>query len=80
MNLYDSLSYLKEFHNMYHEMRFGKLSSVSSPSAIRHKYKVNQSAYGVVLLEYKMPRINGLEVAKEILAFNPHHRIDKNKI
>jgi CheY-like chemotaxis protein len=70
---------LKEFHNMYHEMRFGKLSSSvssSSPSsAIHHKYKASQSAFGVVLLGYRMPRINGLEVAKEILAVDPHQRI-----
>jgi CheY-like chemotaxis protein len=71
---------LKEFHNMYHEMRFVKLSSSvsssSSPSsAIHHKYKASQSAFGVVLPGYKMPRINGLEVAKEILAVDPHQRI-----
>jgi response regulator RpfG family c-di-GMP phosphodiesterase len=29
----------------------------------------------VVLLDYKMPHINGMEVAKEILTVNPHQRI-----
>ena len=28
-----------------------------------------------VVLDYKMPRINGMDVAKEILAVNPHQRI-----
>jgi CheY-like chemotaxis protein len=31
--------------------------------------------FDVVILDYKMPRINGMEVAKEILAVNPHQRI-----
>jgi CheY-like chemotaxis protein len=31
--------------------------------------------FDAVILDYKMPKINGMEVAKEILAFNPHQRI-----
>lgn len=31
--------------------------------------------YDAVILDYKMPDRNGLEVAKEILAINPHQRI-----
>jgi CheY-like chemotaxis protein len=31
--------------------------------------------FDVVILDYKMPKINGLEVAKEIFAVNPHQRI-----
>ena len=31
--------------------------------------------FDVVVLDYKMPKINGMEVAKEILAVNPHQRI-----
>jgi CheY-like chemotaxis protein len=31
--------------------------------------------FDAVILDYKMPKINGLEVAKEILAINPHQRI-----
>src|ERR687888_253165 len=31
--------------------------------------------FDAVILDYKMPKINGLEVAKEILAVNSHQRI-----
>jgi CheY-like chemotaxis protein len=31
--------------------------------------------FDVVILDYKMPQMDGLEVAKEILAINPHQRI-----
>jgi CheY-like chemotaxis protein len=31
--------------------------------------------FDVVLLDYKMPKINGIQVAEEILAVNPHQRI-----
>jgi CheY-like chemotaxis protein len=33
------------------------------------------SPYDSVILDYKLPDINGLEVAKEILTLNPHQRI-----
>jgi CheY-like chemotaxis protein len=37
---------------------------------------VNKSApYDVVILDYSMPSINGMEVAKEILAINSHQRL-----
>lgn len=32
-------------------------------------------AYDAIVLDYKMPKIDGIEVAKEILAVNPHQRI-----
>jgi response regulator RpfG family c-di-GMP phosphodiesterase len=31
--------------------------------------------FDVVILDYKMPKMDGLEVAKEIFAINPHQRI-----
>jgi len=35
----------------------------------------NVTAYDVVILDYSMPGMNGMEVAKEILNINPHQRI-----
>ena len=34
-----------------------------------------QQPFDAIILDYKMPRINGMDVAKEILAVNPHQRI-----
>jgi CheY-like chemotaxis protein len=34
-----------------------------------------ESSYDVVILDYKMPGKNGMDVAKEILAVDPHQRI-----
>ncbi len=34
-----------------------------------------ESVYDVVILDYKMPGMNGMDVAKEILAVNPYQRI-----
>jgi CheY-like chemotaxis protein len=31
--------------------------------------------FDAVILDYKMPKIDGMQVAKEILAINPHQRI-----
>jgi CheY-like chemotaxis protein len=35
----------------------------------------NDPPFDIVLLDYLMPQINGLDVAKEILSINPHQRI-----
>lgn len=53
--------------NIYHT-ELQHISSVSHPSN-------HVQPFDVVLLDYKMPRIDGLEVAKEILAINAHQRI-----
>lgn len=54
--------------DVYHK-EFRKITS--NISAIRE----HTQPFDVVLLDYKMPRINGMEVAKEILTINPHQRI-----
>lgn len=36
---------------------------------------ITPSPFDVVVLDYKMPDKNGMEVAKEILRINPHQRI-----
>jgi CheY-like chemotaxis protein len=37
--------------------------------------KNQQHVFDVVILDYKMPRMNGIEVAKEIIRINPKQRI-----
>jgi CheY-like chemotaxis protein len=37
--------------------------------------KNKQHVFDVVILDYKMPRLNGIEVAKEIIRINPRQRI-----
>lgn len=62
---------LKTYHDVAHIVRFGNESlSLSS-----HNSSNNNSPFDVLLLDYKMPQIDGFEVAKEILAVNPHQRI-----
>jgi len=34
-----------------------------------------ESSYDVVILDYKMPGVNGMDVAKEIFKINPNQRI-----
>jgi CheY-like chemotaxis protein len=54
---------LKKYHEEYQKLR-------NYSDATAHK-----QPFDVALLDYKMPKINGMEVAKEILAVNPHQRI-----
>ncbi|HJT47125.1 MAG TPA: response regulator [Nitrososphaeraceae archaeon] len=57
----------EECLKIYHE----KLGDIKyNTSATEHI-----QPFDVVILDYKMPKINGMEVAKEILAINPHQRI-----
>ena len=81
---------LKKYLDTLHHMTFGvSLPTLSMPrmpatrmdpalsstgsTAFR---SVNKSApYDVVILDYSMPSINGMEVAKEILAINSHQRV-----
>ena len=81
---------LKKYLDSLHHMTFGvslagsSMSEIptitkmhSTPSARSSTFKsVNRSApYDVVILDYNMPSINGMDVAKEILAINSHQRI-----
>ncbi|HET7147596.1 MAG TPA: response regulator [Candidatus Nitrosopolaris sp.] len=55
---------LTTYHEEYQRTRFGK------------QYSLNKTPpFDAVILDHKMPRINGMEVAKEILATSPHQRV-----
>jgi CheY-like chemotaxis protein len=54
---------LKVYHNEF------QLATLRSDS------KGRIEPFDAVILDYKMPMMNGLEVAKEIFAVNPHQRI-----
>jgi len=56
---------LKCYHDVFQEV-------ISSHTRCMQRFQV---PFDVVLLDYKMPQINGMEVAKEILAVNSHQRI-----
>lgn len=39
------------------------------------KNEPSGSPFNAIILDYRMPKMNGLDVAKEILSINPHERI-----
>src|SRR5437588_11602559 len=57
-----------------YRQEFGNFASRigSTPSDNRQQ---QQQAFDTVILDYKMPGINGIEVAKEIIKINPRQRI-----
>ena len=58
----------EECLNIYHEEMQNIRNDTNPNQGI-------QKPFDAVILDYKMPKINGMEVAKEILAVNPHERI-----
>ena len=61
---------LKAYHEVCQRNRFSSGHPQSDPS-----YLSKNTPFDVVILDCKMPQMNGIEVAKEILAVNPHQRI-----
>jgi CheY-like chemotaxis protein len=61
---------LRVYNEELHRIKFNTISNQSSLYSL-----ANNPPFDIVLLDYKMPHINGLEVAKEILSVNPHQRI-----
>jgi CheY-like chemotaxis protein len=59
---------LKTYHDKFYDMKFPTLR-------LPCVYSLNILPFDVLLLDYKLPDMNGMEVAKEILAVNPHQRI-----
>jgi CheY-like chemotaxis protein len=61
---------LKTYHEACQRIRFDSQQSCYNIST-----RINNLPFDVVILDCKMPYINGIEAAKEILAVNPHQRI-----
>ena len=60
---------LRTYHEELHKITFNANPNQSYCSL------ANNPPFDIVLLDYLMPKINGLDVAKEILSINPHQRI-----
>jgi CheY-like chemotaxis protein len=60
----DGQECLNIYHQEYQRVSFGKRYSLAKTLP-----------FDAVILDHKMPKINGMEVAKEILAINPHQRV-----
>jgi len=58
----------EECLDIYHEESQNARNDINANQGI-------QKPFDAIILDYKMPKINGMEVAKEILAVNPHERI-----
>ncbi len=61
---------LKIYNEELHKITFDSSSNQSCYYSL-----ANNPPFDIVLLDYFMPHINGLDVAKEILSINPHQRI-----
>jgi CheY-like chemotaxis protein len=61
---------LRVYNEELHRIKFNNATNQSSLYSL-----ANNPPFDIVLLDYKMPHINGLDVAKEILSINPHQRI-----
>ena len=62
---YNGEECLKKYHEKFQRLRFSRLYSSSG----------HVMPFDVVILDHKMPKIDGIRVAEEILAVNPHQRI-----
>jgi CheY-like chemotaxis protein len=62
---YNGEDCLEKYHEKFQCLRFNRLYSTSG----------NILPFDVVILDHKMPKIDGIRVAQEILAVNPHQRI-----
>ncbi|MGN6623984.1 MAG: response regulator [Candidatus Nitrosocosmicus sp.] len=61
---------LRIYNEELHKIKFNTCSDPNWYYSL-----ANNPPFDIVLLDYKMPYIDGIEVAKEILSINPHQRI-----
>lgn len=61
---------LRVYNEALHRIKFNNTCNQSCLYSL-----ANNPPFDIVILDYKMPHINGLDVAKEILSVNPHQRI-----
>jgi CheY-like chemotaxis protein len=61
---------LRIYNEELHRIKFDACCNKTSYYSL-----TNNPPFNIVLLDYHMPYINGLDVAKEILSINPHQRI-----
>ena len=64
---------LNAYHEVYQRSRLNSGQQLSLQSGPIDRSR--DQLFDVVVLDCKMPQMNGIEVAKEILAVNPHQRI-----
>jgi DNA-binding NtrC family response regulator len=66
----------KPIHQSKEEANKGNISSLDKSSAkANNVVNTSTTPYDVVILDYSMPGMNGMEVAKEILNADPRQRI-----
>jgi CheY-like chemotaxis protein len=66
---------LKVYNEELHRITFDIGGESGSSNSSSYKSLANNPPFDIVLLDYCMPEINGLDVAKEILSINSHQRI-----
>ena len=62
---------LKTYNEELHKITFDN----NNANQLYSGSLANNPPFDIVILDYRIPRINGLDVAKEILSINPHQRI-----
>ena len=75
---YDGEDCLKSYHEAFDKLVSEQQLQLQQPQTIDPKTVKDDSnnvPFDAVVLDYRMPKKDGMEVAKEILAVNPHQRI-----